>query len=159
MAGAEVIEVPVYRWDAARRHRPARPADSTPSLAGGIDVLAFTSAPAAASLLARAAERGMRDELLAALRGPVLALCVGPVTAAPLEAARHADRAAPALPARRHGAAAGGRDARAGAAACRSPGTGWSCAGTPCSSTACCGRCRRPGWRCCGRSPGGPGGW
>jgi len=85
VAGAEVIEVPVYRW--------VPPADIGPLdrltdavLAGGVDVLAFTSAPAAAGLLARAGERGMVEELLAALRGRVLALCVGPVTAAPLEA-------------------------------------------------------------------------
>ena len=85
VAGAEVIEVPVYRW--------APPVDLAPLdrltdavLAGCVDVLAFTSAPAAASLLARAADRGVRDELVAALRGPVLSLCVGPVTAAPLEA-------------------------------------------------------------------------
>ncbi len=85
VAGAEVIEVPVYRW--------APPADIGPLdrltdavLAGCVDVLAFTSAPAAASLLARAAERGVYQELLAAMRGPVLALCVGPVTAAPLVA-------------------------------------------------------------------------
>lgn len=84
MAGAEVVEVPVYRW------RP--PADLAPLdrltdavLAGGVDILTFTSAPAAASLLARADERGLRDALITALRGPVLAMCVGPVTAAPLE--------------------------------------------------------------------------
>ena len=85
VAGATVVEVPVYRW--------MPPVDITPVdrlldavLAGGIDVVAFTSAPAAASLLARAGERQMLDDLLRALRGPVLALCVGPVTAAPLEA-------------------------------------------------------------------------
>jgi uroporphyrinogen-III synthase len=85
LAGAEVVQVPVYRW--------APPLDLGPLdgltdavLAGRVDVVAFTSAPAAASLLARAAERGVRDDVLAALRGPVLALCVGPVTAAPLEA-------------------------------------------------------------------------
>jgi uroporphyrinogen-III synthase len=85
MAGAEVVEVPVYRWEP--------PADIGPLdrltdlvLAGGVDVLAFTSAPAAASVLRRADERGVREELLGLLRGPVLALCVGPVTAAPLEA-------------------------------------------------------------------------
>lgn len=85
MAGAQVVEVPVYRWEL--------PADTAPldrltdaAVMGGIDVLAFTSAPAAVSLLARATERGMRENLLAALRGPVLALCVGPVTAAPLAA-------------------------------------------------------------------------
>jgi uroporphyrinogen-III synthase len=85
VAGAEVVEVPVYRW--------VPPADLGPMdrltdavLAGGVDVLAFTSAPAAASLLARARRRGVERELVAALRGPVLVLCVGPVTAAPLEA-------------------------------------------------------------------------
>lgn len=84
LAGAEVLTVPVYRW--------APPADLGPLdrlldavLAGAVDMLAFTSAPAAAGLLARAGERGVRDRLLDALRGPVLALCVGPVTAAPLE--------------------------------------------------------------------------
>jgi uroporphyrinogen-III synthase len=85
LAGAEVVEVPVYRW--------VLPADCAPmdrltdaTLAGAVDVLVFTSAPAAASLLARAAERGLRDDLITALRGPVLVLCVGPVTAGPLEA-------------------------------------------------------------------------
>jgi uroporphyrinogen-III synthase len=75
----------VYRW--------MPPVDITPVdrlldavVAGEVDVVAFTSAPAAASLLARAGERQVLDDLLRALRGPVLALCVGPVTAAPLEA-------------------------------------------------------------------------
>jgi uroporphyrinogen-III synthase len=84
-AGAEVVEVPVYRW--------VPPADIAPMdrltdavLAGTVDALTFTSAPAAASMLARAAERGIQDELVRALRGPVLVVCVGPVTAAPLEA-------------------------------------------------------------------------
>ncbi len=85
VAGAEVIEVPVYRWEPPADLGPLdRLTDAT--LAGDLDVLAFTSAPAAAGLLARAAERGLRGELIARLRGPVLALCVGPVTAAPLEA-------------------------------------------------------------------------
>ncbi|MEJ8278469.1 uroporphyrinogen-III synthase [Pseudonocardia spirodelae] len=85
MAGAEVVTVPVYRWAPPLDLGPLdRLVDAT--LAGGIDVLSFTSAPAAAGILARAAERGLREDLLAALRGPVLALCVGPVTAAPLEA-------------------------------------------------------------------------
>jgi uroporphyrinogen-III synthase len=83
-AGAEVIEVPVYRW--------LPPADLAPLdrltdaiLAGTVDAVTFTSAPAAASMLARATERGVRDGLVTALRGPVLVVCVGPVTAAPLE--------------------------------------------------------------------------
>ncbi|RRO20474.1 uroporphyrinogen-III synthase [Saccharopolyspora rhizosphaerae] len=90
-AGAEVIEVPVYRWTA--------PADITALenllsavCAQQVDAVTFTSAPAAASLLSLAAERGWREELLAALRGPVLAACVGPVTHAPL-----ADQGVPAV--------------------------------------------------------------
>lgn len=51
-----------------------------------LDAVTFTSAPAAASLLTRAADRGVKDELLAALRHDVLAVCVGPVTAVPLQA-------------------------------------------------------------------------
>ena len=144
VAGAEVIEVPVYRWEPPADLGPLdRLTDAT--LAGELDVLAFTSAPAAAGLLARAAERGLRDELIDRLRGPVLALCVGPVTAAPLEAldiptvqpqrsrlgrdgAPAGDRAAGAVP-----RAAGGR-ALAGAARA---GRRWS--------TACCARCRATG--------------
>lgn len=85
LAGAEVVTVPVYRWAPPLDLGPLdRLIDAT--LAGGIDVLSFTSAPAAAGILARAEERGLRTDLLAALRGPVPALCVGPVTAAPLEA-------------------------------------------------------------------------
>ena len=77
--------MPVYRWEPPADIGPMdRLTDAV--LAGGVDVLAFTSAPAAASLLRRADERGVRDELLRLLRGPVVALCVGPVTAAPLEA-------------------------------------------------------------------------
>ncbi|GAB3689743.1 uroporphyrinogen-III synthase [Saccharopolyspora tripterygii] len=90
-AGAQVIEVPVYRWTA--------PADLTALenllasvCAQQIDAVTFTSAPAAASLLSLAGERGCREPLLAALRGPVLAACVGPVTHAPL-----ADHGVPAV--------------------------------------------------------------
>ncbi|MBP2320680.1 uroporphyrinogen-III synthase [Kibdelosporangium banguiense] len=82
-AGAEVVEIPVYRW--------TLPADVTPLerlldavLAGGVDALTFTSAPAAASVLALAERQGRSADLLKALRGPVLAVCVGSVTAGPL---------------------------------------------------------------------------
>ncbi|THA26164.1 uroporphyrinogen-III synthase [Streptomyces sp. RKND-216] len=85
--GAEVVGVPVYRWLPPEDLAPVdRLTDAV--LAGGVDALTFTSAPAAVSLLERAGERGVRDPLLAELRGGrVLAACVGPVTAAPLEAA------------------------------------------------------------------------
>ena len=82
-AGAEVVQVPVYRW--------APPADLAPVhrlveliLTRQVDAVTFTSAPAAASLLAVAGDLGQQDGLVRALRGDVLACCVGPVTAAPL---------------------------------------------------------------------------
>ena len=82
-AGATVIPVPVYRWMA--------PADAAPLdrlleaiVAGNVDAVSFTSALAATGLLRRAAESGLDGELITALRGPVAAACVGPVTAGPL---------------------------------------------------------------------------
>ncbi|MGH3714206.1 MAG: uroporphyrinogen-III synthase [Micromonosporaceae bacterium] len=79
-AGAEVIEVPVYRW--------APPEDTAPlqrlveQVAGRqVDVVTFTSAPAVTSLL----DRDDDGEVLSALREEVLAACVGPVCAAPLQ--------------------------------------------------------------------------
>ncbi|MFJ7269843.1 uroporphyrinogen-III synthase [Streptomyces sp. NPDC099050] len=84
--GAEVVGVPVYRWMAPEDLGPLdRLLDAV--AAGGVDAVSFTSAPAAASLLTRAAERGVRDQVLAALTGgSVLSACVGPVTALPLQA-------------------------------------------------------------------------
>ncbi|QFR93887.1 uroporphyrinogen-III synthase [Streptomyces tsukubensis] len=83
-AGAEVVGVPVYRWLPPEDLGPVdRLIDAT--LAGGVDALVFTSAPAVVSLLARADSLGRLDGLLAAFRGDVVAACVGPVTAAPLE--------------------------------------------------------------------------
>jgi uroporphyrinogen-III synthase len=81
--GAEVLTVPVYRWvlpeDVAPLHRLVS------SIAtAGVDAVTFTSAPAAASLLTVAEELGLRDAVVAALRGRVLAVAVGPVTAGPL---------------------------------------------------------------------------
>jgi uroporphyrinogen-III synthase len=82
-AGAEVIEVPVYRWvppeDPGPLHRLIEAVG-----AGGVDAVAFTSAPAAANFLATADQQGQGEAVRAALSGPVLAACVGPVTAAPL---------------------------------------------------------------------------
>jgi uroporphyrinogen-III synthase len=85
-AGAEVVRVPVYRWeppeDVAPLHRMVGlVADRR------LDAVVFTSAPAAASVLATAAELGRHDAVVDALRSDVLAACVGPVTAAPLERA------------------------------------------------------------------------
>ncbi|ARP70486.1 uroporphyrinogen-III synthase [Streptomyces pluripotens] len=83
--GAQVVPVPVYRW--------MPPEDVTPldrlldgAVSRGLDALTFTSAPAAASFLSRAEDRGLLAELLAALSQDVLPACVGPVTALPLQA-------------------------------------------------------------------------
>lgn len=83
-AGAEVVEVPVYRWVGPEDPQPLRRlVDAV--VARHVDAVAFTSAPAAASLLRCAAGMGLERALLAALADDVLAACVGPVTAAPLE--------------------------------------------------------------------------
>ncbi|MFI6638179.1 uroporphyrinogen-III synthase [Streptomyces sp. NPDC050504] len=89
--GAEVVEVPVYRWappedpDAVRRlvERTAR---------GEVQALTFTSAPAITAFLeaARAAraqgDAALHGDVLARLReGSVLTVCVGPVCARPLQ--------------------------------------------------------------------------
>lgn len=82
-AGASVVVAQPYRW--------LRPVDTAAvrrlvddTVAGEIDAVAFTSAPAAATLLAMAEEFGRRQQLVDALSGAVLCACVGPVTAAPL---------------------------------------------------------------------------
>ncbi|MCU1688889.1 MAG: Uroporphyrinogen synthase [Jatrophihabitantaceae bacterium] len=82
-AGADVIEVPVYRW--------VPPEDPSPlnrlieaTAAGAVDCVAFTSAPAVVSYLQAAEHLGLGHVVREALRGPVVAACVGPVTASPL---------------------------------------------------------------------------
>lgn len=83
--GAEVVGVPVYRWMPPDDLAPLdRLLDA--AVARGVDAVTFTSAPAAASLLNRAEERGLLPELLAAFHHDVLPACVGPVTALPLQA-------------------------------------------------------------------------
>ncbi|MFE6975774.1 uroporphyrinogen-III synthase [Streptomyces sp. NPDC057682] len=92
-AGAEVVGVPVYRWMPPEDIAPLdRLIDVT--VARGLDALTFTSAPAAVSLLRRAEERGLLNELMDALQGDILSACVGPVTALPLQA-RGIDTAQP----------------------------------------------------------------
>ncbi len=80
-AGADVVEVSVYRW--------LPPADPTPlrrlvDLAVNrlVDAVTFTSAPAVGALMRLAGPDS--EALVDALRADVLAACVGPVTAAPL---------------------------------------------------------------------------
>jgi uroporphyrinogen-III synthase len=83
LAGAQVIQVPVYRWEPPEDHRAM---DQLIAMIthGEIDAVSFTSAPAVASMLQRAKALGCVGELVAALRDQVAAICVGPVSAAPL---------------------------------------------------------------------------
>ncbi len=78
--GAEVVAVPVYRWEL--------PDDVEPVLrlidlivGGGVDAVTFTSSPSIWNLVRLAAEAGCQQQLQAALSGPVRAVCVGPVCA------------------------------------------------------------------------------
>ncbi len=83
-AGADVVEVPVYRWVPAEDIRPLRRLVEQ-VVAGAVDCVTFTSAPAVASMLTVAREDGRADALVEALSGPVLVAAVGPVTAGPLD--------------------------------------------------------------------------
>jgi uroporphyrinogen-III synthase len=82
-AGADIVEVPVYRWtpheDGAALRRLVELV-----AAGTVDAVTFTSAPAVTSVLNTARDMGHEDQFVAALRGPVMAACVGNVTASPL---------------------------------------------------------------------------
>jgi uroporphyrinogen-III synthase len=84
-AGADVVTVPVYRWVLPEDVAPVHKLVAS-IVAGGIDAVTFTSAPAAASLLTVADGLGLKAELVAALQDRVMAIAVGPVTAGPLDA-------------------------------------------------------------------------
>jgi uroporphyrinogen-III synthase len=82
-SGADVIEVPVYRWVPPADEQPLR--RLIEQVAGSsVDALAFTSAPAAINFLRTADEMGLAEPVRTALRGHVLCAAVGPVTAQPL---------------------------------------------------------------------------
>jgi uroporphyrinogen-III synthase len=84
IAGADVVEVPVYRWVPPQDIAPLQRLVELVTIRQ-VDAVTFTSAPAAASLLSLAEASGLRDSLVDALRADVLAACVGPVTAGPLQ--------------------------------------------------------------------------
>lgn len=80
-AGAEVIEIDVYRWRLPENPAPAvRLVEA--AIEGRIDAVTFTSAPAVFNLFRIAADAGLDDELRDALAGPVPVVCTGPVSAA-----------------------------------------------------------------------------
>jgi len=79
-AGAEVIEVPVYRWVVPADSEAAQ--DAIAQICDGlVDAVTFTSAPAVRHFVALAESLGVAGDLLGALNGSVLAACVGPVCA------------------------------------------------------------------------------
>jgi uroporphyrinogen-III synthase len=83
-AGAGLVEIPVYRWAPAEDREPLRRLVGQ-AVAGTVDAITFTSAPAVAATLSAAAADDAEEALLEALRTRVVAACVGPVTAAALE--------------------------------------------------------------------------
>lgn len=81
--GAEVVEVPVYRWAPPQDPEPVRRlAEATAR--GDVHALLFTSAPAITSFLEHAEAAGKYETVLERLRTDVLPLCVGAVCARPL---------------------------------------------------------------------------
>ncbi|MBO0839390.1 MAG: uroporphyrinogen-III synthase [Sciscionella sp.] len=80
VAGAEIVNIPVYRWERAEDLAPLhRLIDAV--LARQVDAITFTSAPAVRSVLAEAESTGVLAELLTAFGTDVLVGCVGPITA------------------------------------------------------------------------------
>jgi uroporphyrinogen-III synthase len=92
--GAEVVDVPVYRWVLPDDTAPAvRLLDAT--CAGAVDAITFTSSPAIRNLFLLAREQGMVDDLVAAFNQGTLAACVGPVCVATVKELGVADVAVP----------------------------------------------------------------
>jgi uroporphyrinogen-III synthase len=84
-AGAEVLVLTVYRCETAADQEPvSRLLEMVRRRE--IDALTFTSAPAATAFLEAAQLVAEPGSVLRALRDDVVVACVGPVTAAPLEA-------------------------------------------------------------------------
>ena len=80
-AGAEVVEVPVYRWTVPDDRRPALDL-ARRTCDGEVDALTFTSAPAVHGLFALARATDLGDALVDACNAGVLVACVGPVCGA-----------------------------------------------------------------------------
>ncbi len=76
-AGAEVVEIPVYRWARADDPTPLRRLVGQ-AVAGTVDAITFAGTSAVAATLAVAADDDLEEPLLAALRTHVVAACAGP---------------------------------------------------------------------------------
>jgi len=79
MAG-ELVEVPVYQWALPYDHGPAQELVRA-TVAGEVDAVTFTAQPAVHNLFRIAGEVHLREQLVAAFNGGVVASCVGPVCA------------------------------------------------------------------------------
>jgi len=93
--GAEVLELPIYRWRPPFDLEPAcRLVDAVATRR--VDAVTFTSAPAVASLVAVADDAGLGPEVLEAFNTrDVIGACIGPVCSA---AARRAGIVEPVAP-------------------------------------------------------------
>jgi uroporphyrinogen-III synthase len=80
-AGADVVDVPVYRWQ-----RPADPSRAIrlieATVEHRVDAVTFTSSPALECFVELADEAALRPALIDAFNGPVVPVCVGPVCGA-----------------------------------------------------------------------------
>lgn len=79
-AGAEVVDVPVYRWSVPpESDAAARLIELV--INGSIDAVTFTSGPAIQNLVSLARKMGAAAQLLDAFGNEVIVACVGPVSA------------------------------------------------------------------------------
>ncbi len=81
-AGADVLELPVYRW-ATPQGGPLEGARRLIQMCcdGAIDAVTFTAGPQVRNMIELADSAGQADQLLAMLNGRVLVGCIGPVCA------------------------------------------------------------------------------
>jgi uroporphyrinogen-III synthase len=82
-AGAEVAQVPVYRWGPSPDPVAVQRAIEATCLRA-VDAVVFTSAPGSQAFLDAARAAGRFDDVVAALREDVVAAAVGLITAGPL---------------------------------------------------------------------------
>ncbi len=82
-AGAEVQQVPVYRWGPSPDPASVQRAIEATCLRA-VDAVVFTSAPGSQAFLDAARAAGRLDDVVAALRADVVAAAVGLITAGPL---------------------------------------------------------------------------
>lgn len=93
-AGARVTTIPVYEWTWPDDLEPARRVLRAVA-SGRASAVTFTSRPAVRHFVALAAAEGIAEEVAAALRRTVLAVCIGPTTA---DALRDLTGAEPSCP-------------------------------------------------------------